>query len=156
MIRSAVLSPCNRYRYQLSRQWGSGALLGFIMLNPSTADAETDDRTIRRCIGFSRDLGYSGILIGNLFAWRATNPKELKASPDPIGPENDHHLRQVAEQSSLLVCAWGTNGTLNNRNRKVLELIQNTGREPHCLERTKHGHPKHPLYVLASTMPMLF
>jgi hypothetical protein len=154
MIRGAVLSSCNGYRYQLSREWGYGPKIGFIMLNPSTADAEIDDRTIVRCIGFGRHLDYGGILVGNLFGWRATDPNELKIAQDPIGPENDYHLKQIIDQSALLVCAWGVNGTLSNRNREVLSLIRSSQREPHCLARTKNGHPKHPLYVLSNTRPI--
>ncbi len=86
VTKEAVISDCGRYRYRLTRRWGDGPLLSFIMLNPSTADAEVDDPTIRRCMGFARRDGYGGIVVGNLYAFRTTKPKALFAADNPLGP----------------------------------------------------------------------
>lgn len=146
METGAVLSPCGQYRYCLSRSWllGEGTVL-FIMLNPSTADAETDDPTIRRCIGFARRWGYRQLLVGNLFAWRATNPRELRRVSDPVGPENDHHLVEMSVGADAVIAAWGAHGVYRNRSQHVLGLLRN----PESLGLTKQGHPRHPLYLRA-------
>ncbi len=96
MTGSAVLSECARYRYRLDRAWerddhGLGTVT-WVMLNPSTADADVDDPTIRRCIGFSKAWGYNALTVVNLFAWRATSPRDLCAVEDPVGPDNEAHL----------------------------------------------------------------
>jgi hypothetical protein len=92
MTATAVLSDCGTYRYRLGRRWAEGPVDVWIMLNPSTADATVDDRTIRRCMEFSRRWGAGALVVGNLFALRATDPAELVRHPDPIGPDNDEHL----------------------------------------------------------------
>src|ERR1700743_158377 len=128
----AIISECGRYRYSLSREWGQGPKLAFVMLNPSTADAELNDRTITRCVGFARDAGYHGIVVGNLFAWRATKPIELKYDSDPIGPDNDQALAKLISGAATVVCAWGGGGVLAGRNRAVLQMIGAAGKVPHC------------------------
>ena len=111
---TAILSPCGRYRYRLERDLGAltatrGAV-AFIMLNPSTADATTDDPTIRRCIGYARAWGYARLIVGNAYAWRSTDPAGLwTAGPGPVGPDNDQHLEQIARDAEPVVCAWGAN-----------------------------------------------
>jgi hypothetical protein len=124
------------------------------MLNPSTADAELDDPTIRRCAGFSLAAGYSGIVVGNLFAWRATKPIELTKASDPIGPENDFHLADIVSAAPVVVCAWGARGNLYGRNEQVGRIIRAAGKVPHCLRVTKDGHPAHPLYLPAILKPI--
>jgi hypothetical protein len=150
----AVFSSCGLYRYQLSRDWANGPRLAFIMLNPSTADSDVDDPTIRRCVGFARDGGYGGILIGNLFAWRATDAIEIKKSSQPIGSANDAALAKIIMNAPTIVCAWGNGGTYMDRNDQVLRMIRNLGRRPHCLRMTKQGHPSHPLYLPRGLRPM--
>lgn len=150
----AVLSPCGLYRYSLSRDWGNGPKLAFVMLNPSTADAEVDDPTIRRCMGFARDGGYGGIDVGNLFAWRATDPAELKKAADPVGIDNDATLESIFRNSAVVVCGWGARGSLQGRDRHVLRLIRVAEKVPHCLRLTKAGHPAHPLYLPAKLRPI--
>ena len=116
------------------------------MLNPSTADARRDDPTIRRCMGFARTWGYGGVEVVNLFALRATDPSRLRIARDPVGPENDAHIRAVARRSSALVVAWGIHGALRERDAEVLALLSR--RAPtHSLGWTKDGHPRHPLYL---------
>ena len=144
----AHISKCGRYRYRLDRYWGTSPRIGFVMLNPSTADAELDDPTIRRCMGFARREGAGGIIVCNVYAFRATNPKELWGQRDPHGPENDDVLRELgrwaASVNAPIVCAWGALG--NNSNRHTA-LLMAAGARLVCLGKTKDGHPRHPLYV---------
>ncbi|HEX3778607.1 MAG TPA: DUF1643 domain-containing protein [Pseudonocardiaceae bacterium] len=153
--KDAGISPCGTYRYWLTRHWADGPLLGWIMLNPSTADAEHDDPTIRRCIGFARAWGYAGIMVRNLYALRATDPAALWNHPDPVGPDNDLHLRRSAE-SPLTVCAWGNHGSRNDRSRTIVSMLAGFGVRLRCLKTTSTGEPWHPLYVAASVLPIAF
>ncbi len=123
------------------------------MLNPSTADAETDDPTIRRCIGFARKWGFQELQVGNLFAWRATDPRELKQALDPVGPENDRHLMTMSGCADVVIAAWGARGNYRNRAAEVLDLLEGT---VYHLGLTKQGHPKHPLYLRADTSRVAF
>lgn len=145
MNRSAVLSDCGQYRYLLSREWGDpGWRLTFVMLNPSTADAEVDDPTIRRCIRFAQRGGYGAIDVVNLFAYRATKPTELARVADPVGPRNNVFLHDYAPGA---VAAWGAHPAAHHRYRAVVDLCG--GRQPVmlCLGTTASGAPRHPLYV---------
>ncbi len=147
MTKGAVLSSCGQYRYGLTRTFftGTGTVL-FIMLNPSTADAEMDDPTIRRCIGFARRWGFQELKVGNLFALRATDPRELKRVSDPIGPENDRYLMHMSGSADAVIAAWGAHGIYRNRSQHVLGLLEGT---VECLGLTKQGYPRHPLYLRA-------
>jgi hypothetical protein len=140
----AKLSQDKRYRYALGRDW-SDALprVLFIGLNPSTADASTDDPTIKRCIGFARSWGFGGIAVGNLFAYRSTHPSELRREVDPVGPLNDAWLIRLIADSDLIVAAWGNGGRLRDRDREVVKLVPNA----QCLGVNRGGTPTHPLYV---------
>lgn len=148
--KSAVLSPCGTYRYELTRRWSSRSLVGWVMLNPSTADADVDDRTVRRCIGFAKGWGFGGIIIRNLFALRATDPSELDRHADPIGPENDAYLSRCADEE-MTVVAWGARG--GDRGRAVLDLLEGQGVRPYQLAVTDDGQPRHPLYLRAGLVP---
>jgi len=151
---SAVLSDCQRYRYQLTRQWNPKLPpVVFVMLNPSVADANIDDPTIRRCMGFARDWGYGGIKVVNLFAWRATKPVELKTALDPVGPENDKFIADALLSQPLIIVAWGTAAT-SARVQELNSLFQVAQVQPHCLGTTQMGHPRHPLYVPRVTRPI--
>lgn len=150
---SATISACGQYRYSLSRIWGDGPLLGFVMLNPSTADGEQDDPTIRRCKAFARDAGFAGIVVGNLFAWRATAARELRQVGDPIGPDNDLHLKELIARPNIVVCAWGAGGTLMDRGQTVLKMMREARKQPYCLRLSSKGVPMHPLYLPASLRP---
>ena len=150
--RTATISPCGRYRYTLGRRWGDGPLACWVMLNPSTADATQDDPTVRRCIGFSKAWGYGGLVVVNLFAFRATDPAELLARRTlAVGPDNDAAILAAAESSSVVVAAWGVHGTHLGRADAVTSLIRRAGYSLRCLGRTKGGLPRHPLYVAAAT-----
>lgn len=154
--RTATFSDDRRYRYRLTRVWQNHhapELLVFVMLNPSTADADQDDPTIRRCMGFAQRDGFDGISVVNLYAFRATDPKallrEIDAGRDAIGQGgvNDEAIRAAAAAAADVVCAWGTRAR-HGRDRRVLDLLEPLCR-PLCLGTTQAGHPRHPLYVRA-------
>lgn len=147
---SATLSTCGRYRYLLSRREEDllprGEHVVFCMLNPSTADAAQDDPTIRRCRAFARSWGWSGLKVVNLYALRSTDPAALWTSTDPIGPANDAHLAAIARDAGDIVCAWGA-AAPRERVHAVADLFTAAGARLWCLGTTKHGAPRHPLYV---------
>jgi len=157
-IASAVVSDCGVYRYRLGRDFRqlllskpSEKCLLWIMLNPSTADARTDDPTIRKCRGFAERLGFGWFLVGNLFAYRATDPKDLLAAErsgtDVVGPENDDHLRHMIANSDAVLCAWGAVGKrFPERCRDVVAMIPAMKRG-HLGDLSKGGCPKHPLML---------
>lgn len=151
---SAVICPYGTYRYRLERTWdASTPSATFVMLNPSTADATTDDPTIRRCIGFARAWGHGGLVVVNLYAYRATDPAELRRVADPVGPDNDQHLQkafaQAAQVGGPVVAAWGTKAR-PDRVREVAGMAESFV----ALRVTKDGHPGHPLYVSATATPV--
>jgi hypothetical protein len=141
---SALLSPCGRYRYELRRTWADGAVCGWIMCNPSTADAHDDDPTIRRCVRFARRWGYGGIVVRNIYALRATDPAALRRDREPVGPDNDRHLLRAAADP-LTVCAWGNHAA--NRGARLVNVLTAAGARLRCLVHNAHGTPKHPLYL---------
>ena len=148
----AIFSPDRRYRYVLRRQVGFGDGHGrclFICLNPSIADETTDDPTVRRCIGFARTWGYRELSVVNIFALRSTNPDALRQFTDPIGPENDRHIRIEAEWVDRIVVAWGNHGAYRGRSSEVQVLLRGLRRK--CFGLTKAGEPRHPLYLAKDT-----
>ena len=166
----AVISDCGKYRYKLTRKLSdSHKSCLFIMLNPSTADANEDDPTIRRCMGYAIGWGYGELIVVNLFAYRATKPTELysRLVEDPIGPENHHYVTSAVDQvtrqyledpipNGPTICAWGTHGSFMNQDQTVLGWIESAGVTPMCLQKTKAGHPSHPLYLKKGLMPTTF
>lgn len=165
--RSALLDPTNTYRYVLGREWGptdrEALVLAFIMLNPSTADADADDPTVRKCVGFAHRLGYDAIVVMNLYAYRATDPQELKramrAGVDVVGPQTDerlHHLLAVrCTAGDPVVAAWGAHAP----EARVREVLSMGGSRALCtLGLTAQGVPRHPLmlgYEGATLRPMI-
>jgi hypothetical protein len=117
--------------------------LVFICLNPSTADAVTDDPTLIRCMGYARDWGFGGVITANLFAWRATDPRELRLAADPIGPYNDRWLRRLTRTAPRVVAAWGNGGEYLDRANTVRRRIHGL----YCLRLTSRDQPAHPLYL---------
>ena len=149
----AIFSKDRVHRYGLWRIWDKSLpKVLFIGLNPSTATETKNDPTIRRCMGYARDWGYGGYIMGNIFAFRSTDPKKLKKTKDPIGPENDHWLKKLQSEADLTVGAWGNHGKFLNRGHAVLDLIP----EIQCLQITKQGFPSHPLYLHKSLKPIPF
>ena len=153
MDRTAVFSKCRKYRYVLGRQWETSLpSVLFVALNPSTADASRDDATVRRCVGFARSWGFGTLIIANLFAFRSTDPRCLVQVTDPVGPRNDRWLQRLSIDATLTIAAWGSHGQLANRAEQILPKLKNV----HHLGLTKSGHPRHPLYLPASTSPTQF
>lgn len=151
MNGSATISACGCYRYELIRDGLSSGddWCAFIMLNPSTADANQDDPTIRRCIGFARGWGFRGVRIYNLFALRSTDPKAILSHRDPVGPDNGAAIVNGVASCKRIVCAWGAFGgeRVRREARKVCQLLEDCNMS--CLGFTADGSPRHPLYVRA-------
>lgn len=163
MKRDAWVSEDGRYRYWLSRVWDGSLPTGtFVMLNPSTADAESDDPTIRKCVGFGQRYGWGAIMVVNLYALRATDPRSLSVATvhgqDPVGDENDRILRVYAAEPTAgpVVAAWGARAVTvpggTRRVANVLGALVGRGTTIYRLgAATKDGHPRHPLYVPYTT-----
>jgi len=157
MKKHATISPCGKYRYWLERIWDdSGSdFLNFIMLNPSTADAEIDDPTIRKCIGFAKRWGFGGMHVVNLFALRATNPRELFTTPCPLGPHNESFLNASVLSAPKTVVDWGACAFAKDRAAEVLAGLPKSDRHQIvCLGLNADGSPKHPLYVPYDVTPI--
>jgi len=156
--RTAWVSSCERYRHALGRHWDrdKGFVL-FVMLNPSTADAQQDDPTIRRCIGFARSWGYGGIEVCNLFDWRATKPAHLRNKLSvAVSEKNDPTMRCRASEAKFIVAAWGNVPWANSRIDEVFRTVFREEKRWDCLTFTKSGFPSHPPYVPAATKPVVF
>lgn len=172
----ADISPCGRYRYLLEREWrgthdpahwkwfgakdGAGRELGeplsvmFVMLNPSTADGTTDDPTIRRCVGFAKAWNYEAISVVNLFAYRATKPKDLfAAGHEAHGPRNQKVIECATARAGIIIAAWGVHGDYGEQDDTVRGWLDD--RPIYALGLTKDGQPRHPLYLPASAKPIL-
>ena len=151
---SAVFSRCGLYRHVLTREWGQGGRLTFVMLNPSTADHLQNDPTIARCENRARDMGATGFRIVNLFAFRATYPRDLIAADDPVGPGNDADIRRAARWADHVICAWGAHGDLHDRGREVQDMLRRQGAALLHLGLTMAGAPRHPLYLPRDRQPI--
>jgi len=153
---TACFSPCRTWRYTLERIWDNGPLVNFLCLNPSTADEVKSDPTVTRCLHYARRWGYGGCIVTNIFALRSTYPAVLLTHRDPVGPENDHFIREVAHRCALVVVAWGVWGKVNDRGPDIAGLLSADGITLYCLGVTKEGFPRHPLYMPASARPCLY
>ena len=188
LATDAAISPCGTYRYRLSREWrlhplpaqwemwteedGSPALDGegkqigeplacvFVMLNPSTADNQADDPTIRRCVAFAQRLGFDKLIVVNLFAFRATDPKAIIRAPpdsDPVGHENQRHINRALDEAGMIVCAWGAHGGHLDQDETMLGWIESANWKNApvvALGLTADGFPRHPLYLRADAEPV--
>ena len=151
---SAVYSPCGRYRYVLTRDWGgSGGRVLFVMLNPSTATEAQNDPTVERCERRARALGFGAFRVCNIFAFRATDPRVMRAAPDPTGPGNNVAIAESAIWADSIICAWGTHGAHLARGAAVAAILRQTGKPLYHLGLTKDGTPRHPLYVAYTQAP---
>lgn len=153
MIKGAYISENGEHRYALWRIWDKSAPCAmFIGLNPSTADAKNDDPTLKRCMGYANAWGYGGVYLGNLFAYRSTDPEKLYTVSDPIGPENDLQLCKMARKAAIVIAAWGNGGIYKNRACQIINMFSGL----HCLGQTKKEKPKHPLYLPSDLEPIPF
>ena len=140
MKKDVVLSPCRKYRYALRRIWDdSKKRMMFIGLNPSYADENKDDQTIKRCISYAKQWGYGGVIMGNLFAFRTPSPAEMIKAGQPIGEENDKWLKRLLKEADLVVGIWGNSGAFLGRAAEVAAVFP----ELHCLRITGSGQPHH-------------
>ena len=150
----AAYSDCNRYRYRLKRTWDPDSpKVNFIMLNPSVADEIRNDPTVARCEARARALGYGAFCVTNIFAWRDTDPHKMRKTAHPVGPENDETLVSVADWADTVIAAWGVHGEHRDRGPQVADILNDTGIQLHHLGLTRHGHPKHPLYLSYAEQP---
>ena len=144
IYKNATFSSCRTYRYSLSRIWDKKKkYVLFIGLNPSTANEEVDDPTIRRCINYAKDWGYGGFMMVNLFAYRTMLPSNLKKVKYPVGSKNDKYIVILSKKADITVAAWGNNGDFYSRDKEVLSLVPSLM----CLKINKSGQPAHPLYL---------
>lgn len=148
-VCGAIFSPDRRHRYTLWRQWNAEndptKMVAFVGLNPSKATEWQNDRTVCRCIRFAQRFGFSGMIMLNAFAYRATDPEEMKIQRDPIGEDNDKALVAVANTVSCVIACWGVDGSFRGRELILCGLLANV--DLYCMGRTQEGHPRHPLYL---------
>jgi hypothetical protein len=149
----AVYSDGETYRYLLTRVWARGPKALFVMLNPSTATEVQNDPTVERCERRARTLGFGAFRVTNIFAYRATDPKVMRAAADPVGPGNDAAILQSLDWADQVICAWGNHGLHLDRGARVQALLRATGRPLLHLGLTGQNQPKHPLYISYDQQP---
>lgn len=152
---TATISADGQYRYDLVRRWTEGPLALWVMLNPSTADATEDDKTIQQCTAFSHREHCAGLAVVNLYALRATDPKELSLHPDPVGPDNVERLTfwlgQPDDVVARVIVAWGDSIPTNRPHPQVLLLADRFHRPTYCLGAIRKGRPRHPSRLALDT-----
>lgn len=154
----ASLDATGRFRWLLGRAWAAGPVMHFIMLNPSTADANNDDPTIRKCVGFARRAGCGSIIVTNLFSFRSANPDDLLKEDGPIiGSETDHYVLEYTKSSTFTVVAWGQHvkkPKLRSRAKAMRQLLaQHSPRKVYALKLSDDGTPHHPLMLPYACTP---
>ncbi len=156
-VSSAVYSPCETYRYALTRVWDEAKpKLCFVMLNPSKATEAQNDPTIERCQRRAVALGYGAVRAVNIFALRQTDPHVMRKHADAEGPDNAQAILDAVCWADVTIAAWGTHGAHLGQGPKVATLLRGKGHVMHHLGLTKDGHPRHPLYVAYSEVPQLW
>lgn len=148
VTRRAVFSRCGRFRHLLERQWSpQGPRLGFVGLNPSTADGDHDDPTTRRCMGFARAEGFGSLVLVNVFAWRATRPEDLRAAGPPVSASAQRARRRALADCDAVVACWGAVPWAREPARRTLHSILRIQGAVFVLGLSRAGHPRHPLYL---------
>ncbi|MBU2992115.1 DUF1643 domain-containing protein [Octadecabacter sp. 1_MG-2023] len=154
---TAVYSDCERYRYALTRVWDeAGTSVHFVMLNPSTATEVQNDPTVERCERRARALGHGAFRVTNIFAWRDTDPRKMRAASEPIGPVNDDTILEGLAWADQTICAWGTHGEHLKRGPQIEAMLRAQGSQLFHLGLSKAGHPKHPLYIAYTQKPQIW
>ncbi len=158
-VRTAVISECGCYRYRLSYALaGKGPVVSLGMVNPSRADGEVDDQTMRKVVGFCRGLDASRVIVWNLFAWRDPDVSSLVRQPDPVGPENDFWIRRALADSTVRIVGWGAGAKLparlRDRWRAAAAIADAAGAELLCWGTAGDGQPLHPL-TLSYARPLV-
>lgn len=152
---TAYFSTCRKYRYALSRFWDQKKpYVLFCMLNPSTADHEKNDPTVERCQRRAEQMGFGGMVVVNIFAYRSTDPEKLYKVKDPIGPDNMRVVISLAKEAKLVICGWGKHGSLKSHGTFMLRKLQDHGVRTHALKINKDGSPAHPLYIGYKVKPI--
>ena len=128
-------------------------MANFLMLNPSTADELKLDPSCTRARLYAERWGFGALIVTNLFAWRATDPRDMKAAPEPVGRANDRAIVRAAHEAGIVVCAWGNHGAHRERSASVLSMLRDAGIKLHALRLTGAGEPAHPLYLRATLNP---
>ena len=150
----ATFSPCRRWRYLLWRRWDAATpAANFLMLNPSTADQFQLDPSCTRARNYAERWGYGAVVVTNVFAWRATDPDDMKATKNPVGRGNNAAIVRAARVAGIVVCAWGNHGAHLGRSAAVVEMLERKGITLHVLRVNDSGEPAHPLYLPASLAP---
>lgn len=153
----ATFSSCGRYRFSLWRIWDAHLQPAmFLMLNPSTADESENDPTVERCQRRAQAMGYGGLRVGNILAYRSTDPDALYTVEDPVGTGNDEAIIEAARDAGIVVCGWGQHGNHLGRGEQVLAMLREAGIRPHFLELNQDNTPRHPLYVSYDVLPTAF
>jgi hypothetical protein len=152
---TAVFSDCQQYRYQLREIWDpQQPLVLWLLMNPSVACIDYSDPTLIRTGKFARSWGYGGQLVGNVHAYRATDKNRLLEIADPVGPDNDRMILDMAAQAQTVVLAYGQPPkALRQRGQEVVALLSNHPRLCH-LRLANDGTPVHPLYLPSSLIPI--
>jgi hypothetical protein len=151
----ALFSSCRRWRYLLWRRWDKTLpVANFLMLNPSTADEFQLDPSCTRARVYAERWGYGALIVTNLFGWRATDPQDMKAAPEPVGPGNDRAIIRAAREAAIVICAWGNHGAHLTRSRRVLALLRGARIPLHALRINGAGEPAHPLYLPGNLQPV--
>jgi hypothetical protein len=164
ILAPANFSPCRRYRYTLARDLdpmglgtgATGAIAAWCGLNPSTADETKSDPTCTREMCFTHDWGYRHYVKVNAYGFRATDPDDMKAAADPVGPDNDAWILAVAERAEIIVLCWGVHAVHQERNTTMLRLLAPFASKLRYLKLTKDGHPQHPLYLAKTLKPLVY
>ena len=155
-MNPCIFSSCRRYRYLLDHGWHDlldtqRGYVAWIGLNPSCADEQQLDPTLRRVRSFTDRMGYRRLVMVNLFGFRATDPKDMKAEADPVGPDNDRWILEICQDASAVVCCWGVDGAYQDRAQRVLDLLSPWPLPLFCLKASARGQPGHPLYAAGAT-----
>ena len=155
----AIFSDCKKYRYALFRIWDKErGKIAFIGLNPSTADEIKNDSTVSTCIRHAKSWGFGGMIMLNIFAYRATDPKKMKSADNPIGTKNDQAIKKYTglREVSKVICAWGNDGAYLNRGREVCEAIIERRVVTYAFKVNQSGEPHHPLYLPKDIVPVIY
>jgi hypothetical protein len=159
-MNPCILSPDRKYRYLLIHRWEPGSPERpclWIALNPSIADESRIDNTLTRMRCLSRAAGFNVLYLVNLFALVSTDLRAVKRHPEPVGKDNDIHIRRAAARIPTIFIAWGTHGRHLNRDREVLGLLAELGQpDLFCFGTNQDGSPKHPLYLPGRLKPTLY
>jgi hypothetical protein len=146
-LGTAIFSEDYKYRYLLERDWSKGSSILFILLNPSTADADKLDPTLKRAYNIAKKYGYGKLVVVNIFAVRGSDPSVIKDIVDPIGELNNYYIKKYSKKADRIIIGWGNHGIYKNRSLEILKILKIYYDKIYVLGINKSGEPKHPLYT---------